>query len=110
MNFFKNFSSYKGQIVEFYCKTLADACKYGGIHNYEFDKSGIVYKPQKSMIDFFIKVLQKTSRLGLTDSKIARELNRWNVQNLLCAEDRPWTELDTSRILSAKEGGLIVIN
>ena len=110
MNFFKKFQSDKRQLIKFYFKTLADISMYTGIHSWDFTGPWPIYKPQESLVNFFLKILQKTSILGLTNSKMTKELNRWNVQNLLCAEDRPWTELDTSRILSAKEGGLIVIN
>ena len=105
MNFFKNFSSYKGQIVEYYCRTLADICKYTGIHNYEFNKSGIVYKPQKSLVDFFIKVLGKLSKLGFSNRALAKKMNSYCISNLLYSEIKPWNADDISLILAAQENG-----
>ena len=110
MNFFKKVKPYKWQLVEFYCKSLSDISNVGGIHNYQFTTGGIIYRPSEWMLNFFISVLQQISRLGLTNQKTVREMNRWNVQNLLCAENRPWTETDVSQILSASEGSLILIN
>ena len=110
MNFFDKFMPRKKRIVEFYLKSLADAYKYGGIHNYEFSESGITYKPQNWMIDFSIKVLRKISKLGLSDQAIAKKMNSHNIFNLLCAEIEPWSTEDVSLILSASESGLILIN
>lgn len=105
MNFFAKFRPF-----EFYLRSLADAYKYGGIHNYEFSKSGITYKPQKSMIDFSINVLRKISKLGLNDRRIAKKMNSHNISNLLYAELAPWTADDVSLLLSITEGGLLPIN
>lgn len=110
MNLFKKFRPYKGQLVESYLETLANISKHTGVHNYKFDKTGIIYRPQKSLVDFFIKVLEEISRLGLTDMKMARKLNHSNVPNPLCAEIRPWTETDVSHVLSVPESGLLLIN
>lgn len=110
MNFFAKFRPYKRQLVDFYLRSLADAYKYGGIHNYEFSESGITYKPQNWMVDFSIKVLRKISKLGFSDRAIAKKMNSHNIFNLLYAEIRPWTDDDILLLLSATEGGLIPIN
>ena len=110
MNFFKNFKSCQGQLVEFCFKTLSDVSKYTGIHNYEFNKSGIVYKPQKSLVDFFIKVLGKLSKLGFSNRALAKKMNSYCISNLLYSEIKPWNANDVSLILAAQENGLIIIN
>ena len=110
MNFFKKYRSYKWQLVESYIKTLADISIYTGIHNWDFTGQWPVYKPQKSLVNFFIKSLGKIHSLGLDDSKIAREMNKLNVSNLLYSENQPWTETDISRVLVASESGLVIIN
>lgn len=110
MNFFDKFMPRKRQLVEFYLRSLADAYKYGGIHNYEFSESGITYKPQNWMVDFSIKVLRKISKLGLSDQAIAKKMNNHNIFNLFYAEIELWTANDVLQLLSASENGLILIN
>ena len=98
------------RIVEVYLKTLTDISMYTGIHSWDFSGPWPVYKPQKSLVDFFIKSLEKIHSLGLNDEAIAKGLNSYNCHNLLCAEIAPWTADDVSLILSASESGLILIN
>ena len=100
----------KKKIVESYLKTLFDISMYTGIHSWDFTGLWPVYKPQPSLVDFFIKSLGKIHSLGLNDKAIAKALNSYNCHNLLCAEIAPWTADDVLLILSASENGLILIN
>lgn len=100
----------KKRIVEFHLKTLFDISNYTGIHSWDFAGSLPIYKPQKSLVDFFIKSLGEIHSLGLDDSKIAREMNKLNVSNLLYSEKQSWTETDVLRVLSAPASGLVIIN
>jgi predicted SnoaL-like aldol condensation-catalyzing enzyme len=65
---------------------------------------------KETLVDFFIKSLGKIHSLGVSNKAIAKALNSYNCRNLLYAEIAPWTADDVSRILSASESGLILIN
>lgn len=99
MNLFKKFRPDKWKLVEFYCKSLSDISKLGGIYNYQFTKAGIVYSPSVWMLNFFITVLGKISNLGFNDRQITKELNSYNIHNLLYTTVEQWNADDVSLFL-----------
>lgn len=98
------------EIAEVYFDTLFWTSLIMGIHQWNFEGRWPVYKPQKSLIIFFIKSLKKIYDLGFNAEALAKRLNAHGVFNLFYAEIEPWSANDVFRLLSVSKSGLVLVN